>query len=175
MAPTLRIGNNTDGTCRMECIWQNLQCRQQRTSASRSYFPVWMLKKLQWHMTLIEVFEVQKSGLGAKIRISLVNQISSFVQSWSRVGGKQRTALGLRETAPHCQWQCMTLGCLGFQFHVNIYKLFQSKLKPVVTITFPQLLKIAQDVTHPVFGSGMICNRQVVLASFVNSRFPHFC
>lgn len=41
--------------------------------------PIWILNKLQCHMTIAEALRVQKSGLVAKIGISKVKQIKKLL------------------------------------------------------------------------------------------------
>lgn len=63
-----------------------------------SPFPVWVLKKLQRHMNFSEVLRVQKSGLAAKIGISLEKK-TSFWQSWGHMWERSTKALEMTENS----------------------------------------------------------------------------
>lgn len=58
---------------------------QTANTAPAPPFPVWMWEKFQGHMTLSEALAVQKSGLVAKIGLTL-KEIRSFWQSQSAFG-----------------------------------------------------------------------------------------
>lgn len=101
---TQRMWSRGSGTRTVQeatCLWESaVKQTLMHLPPCPSSFPVWVLKKLQWHVTLSEALAVQRSEVAAKIGISLENKLSSFWESWRRVGESSSKALGVMDNHP---------------------------------------------------------------------------